>query len=79
MLGLSRSQVVSFEVELRLQFLDLLEVLFKIADIHLGHNFSIAVAYFGVDLANPMPTWGLCSFRNYVNTLYLPSTFFCII
>lgn len=78
-LGLWRSQMVSFNIKLSLQFLHFLQIFFKIIDVNFCHDFPITVTDLCVNLDHTRFTWGLCSFKNYVKTLNFPRTFFCII
>jgi hypothetical protein len=78
-LRVHREQLISLEVELRLQLLDLSEVGLVVADVDLGHDLAVVVAELGVDLGEGRRTCGDCSLKNSVKTLYFPSTFFCMI
>lgn len=72
-------QLVGLDVELGLQLLYFREVGLVVVDVYLGHDLAVVVAEFRVDLGGRRGTWGDCSLKNSVKTLYFPSTFFCMI
>lgn len=51
MLRFCGQQLVSLDIEINLQFLNLSQINFVVANVYFGHDFTIVIAYLSVNLS----------------------------